>query len=150
MKQTCAHPSCNRTFTPRRSDAKYCTDVCRARASRARRRAKAGAAPHREPPSPVAAPVRERPKPVPPPAMPSPPPAVRTPARRPPPDDEPQWAIDLEGRVIGIRSYSQDNEQRIRRLSKRVDELNAEMSDLNDAVVKMQQMMLEWVRAMQG
>ena len=67
-----------------------------------------------------------------------------------PPDDDPQWAIDLEGKVIGIRSYSQDNEQRIRRLSKRVDELNAEVSDLNDAVVKMQQMMLEWARMFRG
>jgi hypothetical protein len=87
---------------------------------------------------------------MPPPAIPSPPPAVRTPAHRPHPDEEPEWAIDLEAKVIGIRSYSQDNEQRIRRLSQRVDELNAEVGDLNHAVVKIQQMTLEWARAMQG
>lgn len=58
MMGTCAYPGCGRGFERKRSDARYCSDTCRAKASKDRararregtgRRARAGAeAPNRE------------------------------------------------------------------------------------------------------
>ena len=40
MMGTCAYPGCGRGFERKRSDARYCSDTCRAKASKDRARAR--------------------------------------------------------------------------------------------------------------
>jgi hypothetical protein len=51
VKRTCAYPGCGGGFEAKRSDARYCSDTCRAKASKERargRREGAGGGPRRE------------------------------------------------------------------------------------------------------
>ena len=59
MMGTCAYPGCGRGFERKRSDARYCSDTCRAKASKDRARARregAGRSARREHGAPVAGP----------------------------------------------------------------------------------------------
>lgn len=60
MKRTCAYPGCGGGFEAKRSDARYCSDTCRAKASKDRTRARregAGRRTRREGGTAVAGPV---------------------------------------------------------------------------------------------
>ncbi len=49
MMGTCAYPGCGRGFERKRSDARYCSDTCRATASKDRARVRREGAAHRAP-----------------------------------------------------------------------------------------------------
>lgn len=54
MRRTCAYPGCGGGFEAKRSDARYCSDTCRAKASKDRARARREGAGRRTSVAPVA------------------------------------------------------------------------------------------------
>lgn len=54
MKRTCAYPGCGGGFEAKRSDARYCSDTCRAKASKDRARARREGAGRRSSVAPAA------------------------------------------------------------------------------------------------
>lgn len=107
MKQLCAYPGCGNTFEPKRSDARFCSDTCRAKASKDRQRA--GRLPV---PATAAASAR--------PTAPRPPAAAHMPedrfARYPPtgdyrPGESDALPVTVEGRLARLEEHQRELEE---------------------------------------
>lgn len=110
MKQICAYPGCGNTFEPKRSDARFCSDTCRAKASKDRQRAGRLPAPATDArPGRAAAP-----------STPAPPAVAHAPddrfARYPPtgdyrPGESDALPVTVEGRLARLEEHQRELEE---------------------------------------
>ena len=160
MIRTCAHDACHRTFHPKRSDAEYCSDTCRAIASRKRRMGERNreyrdqlnerVATMTAPLKRIAVPLRQ---PVEPPA---PPPAPQAPPPEPAPvvrmrgggSASPDWRDDFEMRLIGIHDFAKSTSDQVESLEARVQELEGLVEILSNGIGELQESLAEALRAL--
>lgn len=128
MVSVADHDSCRRTFQAQRSDAAYCSDTCRAIASRKRRmteRRQELDAKLNEQVAAVAGPTPQgelRPAP-----------ALQTPEEVAPPRPSPasgpsavpRWREEMEARLYGVHEFARQTSDQVERVEERVRDLEA-------------------------
>lgn len=152
MIRACAHDACRRTFHPKRSDAAYCSDTCRAIASRKRRmaeRRKELDAKINEQVAAVAVPTpRGELRPAP--ALQAPrdiAPPRPSPASAPVP--APRWREEMEARLYGVHDFARQTSDQVERVEARVRDLEAFAEALSGRLLALHEDLVALARALE-